>query len=186
MAQPDQLQVTAFDVSPRIHDHLAQARQRALRGQPYIVQLPLDPAAQWKPEMLRYWQVFGAQLGKPVAPVTLPAGLANLQLRAVAIQPQWVRKLSSVDLNIVWQHADVSAAYDLIVATNILVYYDVFEQCLALANTHSLLRTGGFLLSNNALLELPATSMRSIGYQTTVYSERDSDGDHIVWYQRTN
>jgi hypothetical protein len=33
---------------------------------------------------------------------------------------------------------------------------------LALANIESLLRDGGFLLSNNALLELPANSMKSV------------------------
>ena len=188
LAKPEDLQLTAFDVSPRIHDHLAQARQRAQRGQAYVVQLPLDSAAQWKPEMLAYWQGFGAQLGKPVAAVTLPSGLANLQLRAIAIQPQWARKVSSVDLNIVCQRTDASAeaAYDLIVATNILVYYDVFEQSLALSNLQSLLRPGGVLLSNNALLELPVLKMRSVGYQTTVYSDRSDDGDHIVWYQRVD
>ena len=186
LAKPEDLQLTAFDVSPRIHDHLAQARQRAQRGLPYVVQLPLDSTAQWKPEMLAYWQGFGVQIGKPVAAGALPSGLASLQMRAVAVQPQWVRKISSTDLNVVWQRADASteAVYDLIVATNILVYYDVFEQSLALSNLQSLLRPGGVLLSNNALLELPVLKMRSVGYQTTVYSDRADDGDHIVWYQR--
>jgi chemotaxis methyl-accepting protein methylase len=75
--------------------------------------------------------------------------------------------------------------FDLIIATNILVYYDVFEQSLALANIESMLRDGGFLLSNNALLELPVSKMKSVDYLTVVYSDRPDDGDHIVWYQRS-
>jgi hypothetical protein len=47
-----------------------------------------------------------------------------------------------------------------------------------------MLRPGGFLLSNNALLELPFSQMHSVGYETAVYSDRQGDGDHIVWYQR--
>jgi hypothetical protein len=75
--------------------------------------------------------------------------------------------------------------FDLLIATNIFVYYGVFEQSLAMANVQKMLRPGGFLLSNNALLELPSSGMRSVGYETVQYSERPDDGDHIVWYQRT-
>ena len=74
--------------------------------------------------------------------------------------------------------------FDLIIATNILVYYDNFEQSLALANVERMLRPGGFLLSNNALLELPFSRIHSLDYLTVVYSDRPDDGDHIVWYQR--
>jgi hypothetical protein len=48
-----------------------------------------------------------------------------------------------------------------------------------------MLRDGGFLLSNNALLELPVSKMKSVDYLTVVYSDRPDDGDHIVWYQRS-
>jgi hypothetical protein len=70
-----------------------------------------------------------------------------------------------------------------IIATNIPVYYDVFEQSLALANIESMLRDCWFLLSNSALLELPVGKMNSVDYLTGVYSDRREDGDHIVWYQ---
>ena len=63
---------------------------------------------------------------------------------------------------------------------------DDFEQSLALSNVAAMLRPGGILLSNNALYELPATPMRSVGYTTVVYSSKADDGDHIVWYQRQN
>ena len=74
--------------------------------------------------------------------------------------------------------------FDLIVATNIFIYYDVFEQSLCLRNVETMLRRGGFLLTNNALLELPSSGVHSVDYLTVVYSDRPDDGDHIVWYQR--
>ena len=97
-----------------------------------------------------------------------------------------VSLLSSEDLDIVLQHLSLAPAeqFDLIIATNILVYYGTFEQSLALANIEQMLRPGGLLLSNNALLELPVLRMHSLGYESVAYSDREADGDHIVWYQR--
>src|SRR5438552_3007486 len=49
------------------------------------------------------------------------------------------------DLNIVLQRPEPLAPnerFDLIVATNILIYYDVFEQSLALSNVARMLRPG--------------------------------------------
>ena len=185
LAKANELQVTAFDLSPRSLDHMARARSRALRGSPYVVQLPHDLQAKWKPELVRYWEAFGDQIGKPAAPAPAPAGLSDLKLRAVRIAPAFVGRVTPVDLNIVHQRMATPQDFDLIIATNILVYYDVLEQSLALANIESMLRDGGFLLSNNALLELPVSKMKSVDYLTVVYSDRPDDGDHIVWYQRS-
>jgi hypothetical protein len=109
-----------------------------------------------------------------------------LKVRAVSLSPAVVRMIEPHDLNVVLQRMSLPPAeqFDLVIATNILVYYDVFEQSLALANIERMLRPGGLLLSNNALLELPGSGVRSVGYETAVYSNRAGDGDHIVWYQR--
>ncbi len=80
--------------------------------------------------------------------------------------------------------APEDAKFDLLIATNILVYYDAFEQSLALANIAAMLRPGGYLLTNNLLLELPSSKMKGGEYVSVEYSARESDGDRIVWYQR--
>ena len=74
--------------------------------------------------------------------------------------------------------------FDLMVATNVLVYYDVFEQSLALSNIASMLREGGWLLSNNALAELPGVPMTSAGYSEVSYTSQAEGGDSIIWYRR--
>jgi hypothetical protein len=184
LAKPNDWRVVTLDLSPRINDHLSRARARAAQGAAYVVQLPRDD--RWKPELLDYWSKFGDQIGLTVAPVAPPAALGELKIRAVSIRPAVVSRLSSEDVDIVLQHLNVAAAerFDIIIATNILVYYDTFEQSLALANIEQMLRPGGLLLSNNALLELPVLKMRSLGYESVAYSDREADGDHIVWYQR--
>ena len=184
LAKAENLQITTFDLSPRVLEHLRTARQKAVRGTGYTVQLPHDPNAKWTSAWLSYWQNFGDQIGKAATPVKASAGIGEMKLRAVNIRPTIVKLITPADLNIVLQRSSQPENFDLIIATNILVYYDVFEQSLALSNIESLLRPGGILLSNNALLELPVMKMKSVGYQTTVYSDRADDGDHLVWYQK--
>ena len=75
--------------------------------------------------------------------------------------------------------------FDLIIGTNIFLYYDNLDQSLAMMNVERMLRPGGIMLSNNALLELPFFKVHSIGYSVAVYSDRLNDGDSIVWYQRS-
>jgi SAM-dependent methyltransferase len=187
LAKPGDLRLTTFDLRPRINEHLAAARARAARRETYTVQLVRDPEAGWAPELVAYFQRFGDRVGAAAKPTPPPGGAGTLEMRAVGIRPDVVSLVTPRDLNVVLQRPDglpASERFDLIVATNILVYYDVFEQSLALANVSRMLRPGGFLLSNNALLELDATPMRSVGYRTSVYSDRPNDGDHIVWYRR--
>ena len=187
LARLDTLQVTTLDLSPRVNAHITRARQRAQGGEPYIVQLPRTEQAQWSGSMVRYWQNFGDQIGAPATPATIPAQLTGVTSRAVRIRPNVVSRLMPpVDMNVVLQRLELpkNEQFDLMIATNILVYYNTFEQSLALRNVETMLRPGGFLLSNNELLELPFAGVRSANYSTTVYSARPDDGDHIVWYRR--
>ena len=86
------------------------------------------------------------------------------------------------DLNVVVQRSD--DAFDLVVATNVFVYYDRFEQSLALANVAAMLKPGGILLCNTSLLELPGSPIKSEGYVSVRYSSRANDGDEMVWYRK--
>jgi hypothetical protein len=186
LAKPDALQLTTFDLSPRVNNHLERSAQAGRRGQSYTIQLPRESAARWKPEAVRYWESFGDRVGSPVTPIAVPASAGELLTRAVRVRPDIVSRITAVDTNIVLQQPQLAEAekFDLIIATNIFVYYDIFDQSLAMLNVEHMLRPGGMMLSNNALLELPFFRVRSVGYHTTVYSEREDDGDHIVWYQR--
>ena len=187
LSSPQSLGVATFDLSPRINDHLAQAAASARRGIGYTVQLPFDTGRGLKQGLSDYWSGFGGHIGTPVQPAPVPPAFEQTRVRAIRVRPELVTRLTPVDLNIVLQRLqlDPGDKFDLIIATNILVYYDTFEQSLALANVASMLRPSGFLLSNNGLTELPSIPMQSVDYQTVVYSDRPGDGDHIVWYQRT-
>ncbi len=186
LARPESLEITAIDVSPRVIAHITRARQRAARGTGYTLNLLRDPRVPWMVEFTRYWRNVGDRIGSSAPAGALPAGMAGLEARSIRVRPGIVSRIRPELLNIVTSRLDLPdpERFDLIVATNVFVYYGVFEQCLALVNVERMLRPGGFLISNNALLELPSTRMRAVDYQTVVYSDRPSDGDRLLYFRR--
>jgi hypothetical protein len=187
LAREGDLQVTTFDISPRVNQHLALIRQRAGTGSPYVLQLPLRKDKAWESGAKAFWEHLGEFVGSPAKPAVVPASVGKLDIRAVRVKPEIVLQVVPIDSNIVWQRQDLAAdrRYDLVVATNILVYYDEFQQALALDNLQSMIRDSGFLLTNNGLPEVPTLGMRQIGYSSTAYSSRSANGDHIIWYQHS-
>src|SRR5207244_9978479 len=79
-------------------------------------------------------------------------------VRAVAIRGQFAARIQVYDANIVAETLDFppGQGFDLIVATNVLVYYNRLEQALAMANIARLLNPGGIFLANNPLPSEPA------------------------------
>ncbi len=185
LADAATLRVTGFDISPLVLDHLRRARTRAGKGAGYVVQLP-RPRDGWGGPLVAYWQRFGDAVGSPAKAVAAPASAGPVEVRAVRVRPAVVEAVAPVDLNVVYQRLDLPRGerFDLVVATNILVYYDTFEQCLALANVASMTAAGGLFLTNNLLLELPGSTLRSAGYKTVVFSDAPNDGEHVLFYRR--
>ena len=85
-----------------------------------------------------------------------------------------------VDLNIVLQRLELAAAdrFDLVIATNMFVYYDALEQRLALENVEAMLKPGGFLLSNDKLVK------QAIGSTMVWYTDQPKAGDSVNWYRK--
>ncbi len=179
------LELTTFDVSARVNDHIAELASQARAGAPYVMHVLLDGNVTWTRELLTYFSTFGAAVGDQL-PVSIPPGVGPLRLRAVAVRPAIAGRIVARDLNITAQLLPLASdeRFDLVVGTNVFLYYDRLQQGLAMAAIAAMLRPGGVLLSNNALVEVPSAGMKSIGYSKTLYSTRDEDGDLILWYQK--
>ena len=187
LARPDDVLLTTFDLSPRVNEHLDAARRRARAGGGYVVQLPRNRNVRWDRGLVAYWEHFGNTIGEETTAAAVPSIVGNLRLRAVRIRPAAVLSIVPQDVNVVLQRLDPlpgAERFDAIIATNVLVYYDLFEQSLALVNLARMLRPGGFFLSNNALPQLPTIPLKSSGFTTTVYTDRPGDSDRVMWYQR--
>jgi hypothetical protein len=184
------VEVTTFDLSPAVLGHLESARTRANAGGAYTVVLPRNLEQPWTPDLVKYRERFGDQIAKPARAVAPPANAGRVDVRSVTFPAAVVRSIVPRDLNVVLQRVQAASdadRFDLVVATNILLYYDVFEQSLAAANIAAMLRPGGFLLSNDRIFELPGGPVASAGRTATAYMNVPGSGprgDQIYWYQR--
>jgi hypothetical protein len=184
LARAGDLSVTTFDVSARVNQHLIAARERARKGVGYVVQFPLSDAERWSQELDRYWQKAGDRIGEAVAASVPPRTAGVVKVRAVRVRPDVVMSIEPRDLNIVLERLEPlrdDERFDLVVATNVFVYYDAFEQTLAMTNTARMLRPGGSLLSNQAIRPI-APMKNAVGHEAVPYSDRQFD--HLFWYQR--
>jgi chemotaxis methyl-accepting protein methylase len=91
--------------------------------------------------------------------------------------------MSVLDVNIVTQRLE--EAFDLVIATNVFIYYDVLEQALAMSNVEAMLKPGAFLLANVAAPNLTSVTIRPVETTTTLYARtvNENISDFIVWYE---
>jgi hypothetical protein len=179
--------MTIFDISARVISHIQHAREAAGMNIGYTIQLPREVGNPWPDDLVRYWRSRGNQVGAEVQPIQPPEifqtanGGRGLEARAVRIRPDVVLRCQPVDLNIVLERINMteSERFDLIVGTNIFIYYDAFERSLALENAGAMLKHGGLLLTNDWLPEVRGGTMRQLGL-----AEAPDSGDAVGWYQK--
>jgi hypothetical protein len=190
LAQPDDLRVTTFDVNPRVNAHLSLISGPsgpATGG--YLLHVPLDPerpSHPWHPELVRYWKTFGDRIGDPATPMAPPPG-ADVRIRAVRVRPSIAQSIAPIEMNIVLEriaHLADADRFDLVVATNVLVYYDAFAQSLALANIGSMLRPGGFFLTNYAVAPPPPMEPTAAEGTVVFFDRQRQNGDTLFSYRR--
>ncbi len=186
LGKAEEVEVFTFDLNPGVNAHVSKLAKDARAGRAYTVQLPRDTAANWDPAAVAYWEHFGEILGTQAKPLPVPQALGGVTLRAVAIAPRFASRITPLDLNIVAQRMDIEEGqgFDLVVATNILVYYDRFQQALAMASIARMMNPGGIFLANNALPAQHVESLEYLGRRTVVYATDHSYGDDVVVYRR--
>lgn len=185
-------QIYTFDISPSVNIHLTRAQTMAAAGKPYVVQLPWNSAVPFDEDYIAgfqtYWRSLGKQIGEPVKPVTVPLKLEDqIHIHAVSIRPAIASRITAVDMNVVFQRmaaTDPDEKFDLIIGTNIFIYYDAFEQSLARANLSAMLKPGGFVLTNDMLADKVPSLLEET--HTTAIEARSAPQiiEHVYCYRR--
>jgi hypothetical protein len=157
LADPNSVELYTFDISPRVNRHIQRALTTAAAGKPYALQLLCRPTEEWEPAyrtgFLEYWQKLGEEIGKPAKAIAVPSAASDIRNRAVDIRPAVVRRIVPVDMNVVFQRLPLppEQRFDLVIGTNIFIYYGPLEQALARANLATMIKPGGFLVTDEAL-----------------------------------
>lgn len=177
LTRPQDLRVTLFDISVPTLDHISKAVARARAGQAYTLQLVLDRTRQWSRNALDYWQRFGSTIGSTVTPLPLPAQVNNADRRALSVRSEIVALMDPQPINVVLQRMVLrpEQQYDLVIGTNILIYYGGFEQALALSNIDAMTASGGVFLTNDLSREYPGTRLRPSGIVRVDYTPKQAD-----------
>jgi len=179
----DELTITALYISPRVVRHIESARDASQSAaRPYDVQIPLTREEAWTPALLHFWNTVGERAGDVVGPMQPPPAAGALRLRAIRMNPGLVQRVNALDCNVVLERlAADEPLFDLVIATNVFVYYNVFEQALATANLAAMIRPGGLIVTNTLVLPTSPLSA-AIAELSVPYS--DKQGDHMFVYRK--
>lgn len=190
IADPSKIEIYTLDISQDVNLHIARARQMAGLGRPYVVQLAWNTerpmSDEYRNDFIAYWQQLGSKIGIAVPPIPVPRSAGAIRSRAVKIQPSFVRQIIPLDINIVYQRLALppEQAFDLVIGTNIFLYYGEFEQSLARANIAAMLRPGGFLLSNDKLPDTVPSGIDDVLDTPVISSVEPFIRDIVFCYQR--
>src|SRR6185369_7258798 len=55
-ASPADIELVAFDISPRVNDHIGTLQRRATTGASYVLRLPTELSSNWTPSLVSYWK----------------------------------------------------------------------------------------------------------------------------------
>ena len=191
LSNPASVELYTLDISSEVNFHIARARKNAAAGRAYVVQLPWNTAArmtdEYRQSFTEYWRQLGSSIGEPVAPIAVPAAAAaETQTRAVKIRPASVLRITPLDTNIVVEHPALASpgGFDLIIGTNIFVYFGEFEQALARLNMALMLDPGGFVLSNDRLPGSTADGLADSLQTTQIFARNPDRIEYMFTYQR--
>jgi hypothetical protein len=139
------LTVVGADINPRVVDHLRRSRS-VPPSLALISGIAETPAVQFSRDYGDYFAQLGQSIGEtqPAAHGP-PAHLA----KTVRVRADAARTLDAEPLDIVTARLN-APAFDLIIATNILPYFDDTQLALAMTNIAGMLASGGVFLHNEA------------------------------------
>jgi hypothetical protein len=148
LARLGEFEVTAADINPRVIDHLRRAA-----GAPPRLQLATDIVEKdgltFSREYREYFADLGTYLSSPPAAVRAVEDDEGRLRKAVQVSAALARALRADPLDIVTERL-TAAPFDLVIATNILPYFDDRQLALAASNISAMLAPGGVFLHNEA------------------------------------
>lgn len=145
LSRADDLEVVGADINPRVVEHLTRARVSA-PSLTLVSGIGEDENVQFSDDYRAYFAQLGTAIGTPAAARNSSGGRLR---KTVRVRPEVARLLTAAQLDIVAERLD-GPPFDVIVATNILPYFDEVQLMLAMTNVAAMLAPGGVFLHNEA------------------------------------
>lgn len=147
LASDSDLRIHSVDVNPRVVDYI----RGAARGQVTLhvfTGIGETPNRRYTDDFKTYVDRLGRAIGREA---TAPRGVAaeRRYAHSIAVRPAIAHAMTAGLTNIITERPS-APAYDVVIATNLLTYFDDRELALALANIEATLRPGAYLLHNES------------------------------------
>jgi hypothetical protein len=147
LARLEDLEVIAADINPRVVAHL-----RRSAASPPTLQLTTEIAAKdgvsFSRDYREYFEGLGARLTMPARAAAVSETGGHLR-KSVQVSAAAAKVLRAEPLDIVTERL-TGSPFDLVIATNILPYFDDQQLALAVSNIAAMLAPGGLFLHNEA------------------------------------
>jgi enediyne biosynthesis protein E4 len=152
----DDLEVVAADINPRVVTHLRRQRT-APPSLTLVSEIRESDTVALSADYREYFQRLGAAIAVPssrpsIAVAPVPGGHLA---KTVPVADAAARALRAEALDIITERLD-GPSFDVIVATNILPYFDDPQLALAMVNIASMLAPGGAFLHNEGRASMGA------------------------------
>jgi hypothetical protein len=139
LSDPATLSIHCVDISPHVVSFLQEFSSRPRPRVTFLSRSGTD-------EYQEYFRNIGNSIGRSVPRNPSWKLPGSLQARTVEVRPGIASRITASRMNIL---AETGAPrFDLVIATNVFVYFNRMELLLALTAIHSLLRDGGYLIHN--------------------------------------
>lgn len=133
------LSVHCVDISPQV---VSFVQEFSSRPQAHVTFLSPSGTNEFQ----EYFRNIGNAIGRDVPRNPSWKLPASLQARTVEVRRGIANRIKASRMNILTETG--APRFDLVIATNVFVYFDRTELLLALAGVHSLLRDSGYLIHN--------------------------------------
>ena len=140
------LHVQSIDVNPRVVGWLQGVARDGVTLR-FFTGFNETSDRPFSPEYRTYVRNLGRAIGTAAAASAAVRSAPRYQ-HSISVRPAIARAIGAARLNVVIERFET--AFDVVVATNVLTYFDDRELALALANIGAMLRPGGYLLHNEA------------------------------------
>ena len=160
LAKLGDLEVVGADINPRVVSHLRRAHD-APPTLDLVSEIRDTESISLTPEYREYFANLGRAIADGNTAARPPAAPEGHLRKRIRVSRSAATALAAERLDIVTDRL-TGAPFDLVIATNILPYFDDDELTLAMTNVSSMLAPGGFFLHNEARPSLDRIS-RAVG-----------------------
>jgi hypothetical protein len=161
LAQAEDLQIDCADINSRVIDYID-----SFAAGDRLLNFYSEPGVA---DYEAYFAAIGNSIGMPARGKNNRKLPASFLQRSIAVNDKIAASVRAVRLNIVTERLEQK--YDLVIATNVLLYFNTNELSLALTNIAEMLPPGGYFVHNDLrpaveadgdVLQMPPVAARTV------------------------